>query len=72
MQMSNLTDIPDHPIIRNLMETGYPYREEPKICTCPICGDECYFHYIRDGEIIGCENCITVHDAEDDSFGEGR
>ena len=33
---------------------------------CPICGKECFRIYRdRDYQIIGCDECITVEDAED-------
>ncbi len=60
-----LNDIPDHPIIRNLQGTGYPYGEEPNTMTCPKCGEDCDFYYIDwNDEIVGCENCISLWDAD--------
>lgn len=26
---------------------------------CPICGQECDKFYKHDGEVVGCENCIS-------------
>ena len=64
--MLNPNNIPDHPIVQNMMETGYPDGIVPKTYICPICGRECEEYYI-DGydDVIGCENCITMCHAED-------
>lgn len=54
-------DVPDHPVIRNLMETGYPDGKEPEEILCPVCGEDGEFFYQnRDGRIVGCERCLTV------------
>ena len=33
---------------------------------CPICGEECetIYRLEKTAEIIGCENCISEHDAD--------
>lgn len=36
------------------------YIEQP---ICPICGDGCDTYFKRDGDIIGCENCVKAYDA---------
>ena len=33
---------------------------------CPECGEACDTLYKRDGEILGCENCIYKVDAYDE------
>ena len=25
---------------------------------CPECGEECSFIYVKDGDVIGCDNCV--------------
>ena len=57
--------IPDHPIIRNMEETGLPDRKEPPPPVCPICERECETFYTNNftHEIVGCDNCITSDDA---------
>lgn len=52
----------DHPVIRNLIETGSPdgrsgtgYR-----CPNPNCGAVADVYYSLNGEIIGCEHCIKL------------
>lgn len=56
-------DIPDHPVIRNMERTGYPDGKEPEYPHCPRCGDECGAIYSYDGDIIGCDECLTSKDA---------
>lgn len=31
--------------------------------SCPVCGEECGYYYKAEGEIVGCENCVTKIDA---------
>ena len=41
---------------------------EPDYYECPVCGTELSGGstvYIRDGEIVGCEECIETRDAAD-------
>lgn len=49
------------------MNTCYPDRRldpmDYEVPACPCCGEECETHYKKDGEIIGCENCIDKTDA---------
>lgn len=72
--MFNLNDIPDHPVIQNMMATGYPDGVVPESAKCPKCGEECDFYYVdADREIVGCENCISMYDAvewNDDGYWE--
>lgn len=64
--MLNPNDIPDHPIVKNMMDTGYPDGIVPKTYICPRCGQECDEYYINDDNgVVGCENCITMYYAED-------
>ena len=55
--------IPDHPEIRNALETGYPSGKVPEYPHCPVCGAECSTVYFCDLEIVGCDECVTSHDA---------
>lgn len=32
---------------------------------CPVCGDECEFYFVQDGEVLGCENCIKQEYADE-------
>lgn len=46
----------------------YDYPEPPAekpSQRCPVCGDECEFYYVQDGEILGCEHCITQEYADE-------
>ena len=62
----NINNIPDHPVAQNMMSTGYPDGVVPEMAKCPKCGEECDFYYIDvDGDIVGCENCISMYDAEE-------
>jgi len=56
--------VDDHPVIRNMERTGYPDGKEPDYPHCPICGFECgTVYYNRDGEIAGCDECMSSRDA---------
>lgn len=57
-------NIPDHPVIANMERTGYPDGKTPDEPHCPVCGCECEDVYKdKNNEIVGCNNCITTHDA---------
>lgn len=59
-----MCNIPDHPVIRNLEQTGYPDgRKDDEQPICPVCGRETDTYYKQDGEIIGCGECIRRIDA---------
>ena len=54
---------PEHPQIENAWKTGYP-SGEPKWPVCPVCGAETdSFCARRDGEIVGCDECIRLVNA---------
>ena len=57
-------EIGDHPVIRNMEQTGYPDGIEPETYHCPLCGAECecVFKHKGHGHIVGCENCIESID----------
>lgn len=69
-----MVNIPDAPWIREIEATGYcsaengawwntPPKNEPAP-TCPVCGEETdEFYKGKDGEIVGCGNCISTVDA---------
>lgn len=57
-------EIPDHPDIASAMRTGYPRGVEEKEPVCPECGQPCDTIYKNnDGIVIGCDNCVSTHDA---------
>lgn len=54
----------DHPVIRNMERTGYPYGEEPAYPRCPVCREECETIYKdKDFSIVGCDNCLRSVDS---------
>ena len=57
---------PDHPIIRNVHGTGYPDGlDRNDVGICPKCGEQCDFFYVDENrEVVGCENCISMYEAE--------
>ncbi|MGM9598646.1 MAG: hypothetical protein ACI3VY_01865 [Faecousia sp.] len=59
--------VPDHPVIRNMMSSGYPDGKELSDPICPVCGEECSTVF-KDIErnIVGCENCIIELNAYDE------
>lgn len=60
--------IPDDPLIRCAEETGYaPWIDPAKEPRCPVCGEVCKNVYKDSyGEIVGCDECLTEHDAWED------
>ena len=60
-------EAPENPVIANLMATGYPDGKEPIYPRCPICNGLCQTIYRTErGEIVGCDCCLTEHDAWED------
>ncbi len=59
--------IPDDPIVSAMERTGYPPRHKKREPICPICGAACDLVY-KDvyHEILGCNECLTAYDAEDE------
>ena len=57
----------DHPVIENMMATGYPDGNEPTYPICPVCGSECedIYKHPQTKEIVGCDICIIRMDAYD-------
>lgn len=54
----------DHPVVRNLMETGYPDGKEPDYPICPVCFEECEDIYMdKYGDVFGCDRCVRCKDA---------
>lgn len=54
-------NIPDHPVIQNMMRTGYPDGKEPEYPVCPYCNAAAEKFYKNScGEIVGCEICLTA------------
>ena len=56
--------IPDHPVIHNMENTGYPDKKVPQYPICPACGAESNI-FFRDVnlDICGCNECISTVDA---------
>lgn len=58
--MRTMFEIGDHPVVANMMRTGFPDGREPKEMSCPICGaDAERFYETKDSIIVGCECCLT-------------
>ena len=54
----------DDPIISAMERTGYPTWVKTVYPICPVCGCECdTFYRDRDGEIVGCDECVQTIDA---------
>lgn len=51
----------DAPYIRMTERTGYPH--EVRWPRCPVCGEECETVYLKDGEPVGCDECLETMDA---------
>ncbi len=65
-----MEQIPDAPWIRDAELNGI---ESPDPVYCPVCGSECEEIYTdRDGEVVGCTECVSLWDAYDwrDAHGE--
>jgi len=57
-------EVPDHYVIQNMERTGYPDGKEPEYPHCPVCDSETdTFYKNKDGDIIGCDECVTTVDA---------
>lgn len=69
-----MIDIPDDHIIAHLERYGVPPGIDDREPICPVCGSECSTIY-KDAcnEIVGCDECISTHDAVDidECFREG-
>lgn len=52
--------LPDHPVIQNMQQTGYPDRKVPVEIRCPRCGAEAdNFYTVATGAVVGCDICLT-------------
>jgi hypothetical protein len=56
-------NIPDHPVIRNMENTGFPDGKAAAYPVCPVCGQECEDIYFSNREIVGCDECLKKEDA---------
>lgn len=63
-----MTNNLQHPDITAADATGYGYHVDTRAPHCPVCGAECETVYRerRNGEALGCENCVMVCDAWND------
>ena len=43
-----------------MIENGMVVYDEPAYDApvCPVCGEECEWIYKKDGEVLGCDNCV--------------
>lgn len=59
-----MSNIPDHPVIRNLERTGWPDGKDPSWPVCPVCGAEAdTFYQDKSRAIVGCSECVRTLDA---------
>lgn len=59
-----MTIVPDAPWVREAMMFGVIEAPEVK---CPVCGEEAEEVFVdREGEIVGCPNCVKVRNAYDE------
>lgn len=61
-RMPGMNNIPDHPVVADLLQNGLP--ESPPVY-CPVCGEECETFYKNNHDsIFACENCVVIEQAE--------
>ena len=54
-----MSGLRDHPVVENLLRTGYPNGREPDVFRCPVCGaDAENFYVTKCGTVVGCEICL--------------
>ena len=52
-------ELRDHPVVENLLRTGYPDGKEPEEIRCPVCGEDAeHFYVTKTGTVVGCECCL--------------
>ena len=64
-----MTNIPDHPGVSMAQRTGYGERYEEPQLVCPCCGEILEpgdTVFTQDGEVIGCEFCVSKSTAEEE------
>lgn len=64
-----MANIPDEYGIANCRCSGYAH--PVKFPRCPECDRETDKFYKRDGEVIGCDNCVKSVDAWEETDEEG-
>ena len=58
--------VPDHPVVANLLRTGYPDGRAPREYCCPVCGAECQTIYTDSTRAaVGCDVCLDAMEAWD-------
>lgn len=57
--------IQDAPWIREAEMNGMPPYDDDPDPICPVCGKECETIYTHDGEPVGCDECLTLWEAEE-------
>lgn len=56
-----MRDIPDHPIVANLLRTGQPTTKQPVEPLCPVCNEDSEFFFVnKNGDVVGCERCLKM------------
>ena len=56
----------DHPVIENMMRTGYPTQKPSRVPVCPICQEPCDEVYVdKNLDIAGCDNCVHTEDPDE-------
>lgn len=65
---NKMSEISDHPVIREIETTGYPAGKGETVLKCPCCGEELsaddFVYTGYNGDIVGCEHCLVSHFAE--------
>ena len=55
-----------HPVIDNLINTGWASGREPEYPICPICGEQAEHFFKVDGENYGCDYDIEKISVDED------
>ena len=40
-------------------------RDFDRVPICPVCGEECSWVFVSDGDVVGCDNCVEQVEAWD-------
>lgn len=55
---------------QSICPSGCPNAPEPKYPICPFCGEETDTFSKREGEIVGCPECLKSVDAWEEQDGQ--
>ncbi len=65
-----MEQLPDAPWIRDAERYGAD--EAPEI-RCPCCGEKCELIYTdRDGDAVGCDECLMIWNADEWGYNHGE